>query len=301
MSFGRRQRTYLFNQTMKPRIKFLSIAFVATVCLLFKYELSNSNIEQPAAGNNGAPNTVPPNQTCAQCHSGAGAQQNAVPNVDFSFNDGTTDVPVASFKYELNKEYTVRYRPLTTSKAYGFQMSALTSTNANGGSFTLTDPNTTTLISTPTNYIAHHNASSFHNWSFKWTAPATNLGDITFYYVFNASDSNLAQTGDTIYVGNSVVQPASTTGIAHVTAINNLSVYPNPASDFVTVAFNTTATEKTQLNVFSTEGKWLKTLYEGTASNNFSTTANIADLPTGIYLLQIKTGNNLTCRKIVVQ
>lgn len=286
---------------MKPRIKFLSVAFIATVCLLLKYELGNSNSEMPAAGNNGAPNTVPPNQTCAQCHSGGGAQQNAVPNVDFTFNDGTTAIPVANFKYEPGKEYTVHYRPLTNSKAYGFQMSALTSTNANGGSFTLTDANTTTLISTPTNYVAHHNASSFHNWSFKWTAPATNAGNITFYYVFNASDSSLTQTGDTIYAGSSVVQPATATGINNLAAINNLSVYPNPVSDYLTVSFANAGSERIFVHVYNTGGQWLKTVFEGNANADFITTANIADLPAGIYLLQIKAGEQTAYCKIVVQ
>lgn len=291
---------HAYYNSMKSRNTFITVVFTAVVCLILKSGLVNSSIVQPAAGNDGAPNTIPPNQTCAQCHSGGGAQQNAVPNVAFSFSDGVNDVPVANFEYELNKQYTITYRPLTTSKRYGFQMSAITATNANGGNFALTDPTHTTLVATPTKYVSHHNASSFHNWTFSWTAPSTNVGDITFYYVFNASDSSDTETGDTIYVGHSVVHAAATTGIVE-NAFTHLAVYPNPATDVLNVSFQLAGSLTAEVNLFTANGQWIKNIALYKAGNLISQAVNVQDLPAGIYLLQIKSGQNSICKKVAVQ
>jgi surface antigen len=284
---------------MKLKTKFTVITFAAALLLILNTERTNSSIVQPAAGNNGAPNTIPANQTCAQCHSG-GAPKDANPMVDFTFNDGITSVHAADFAYELDKTYIISYVPLTTSKRYGFQMSALTSTNANGGTFSITDPTNTTKVSTPTTYVAHHNASSFHFWTFQWKAPATNVGDITFYYAFNASDSNDAQTGDTIYVGSATIQ-AATTGIKDADAVSHLSVYPNPVKGEMNVSFTATANQAVELNLYSLDGKLVKQLGAEKNVTLFNSTFNLADVSCGIYLLQIKAGNKLSCRKVVVE
>src|ERR1043165_3837083 len=131
---------------------FLVAGFIAALLVVTNYRQVNSSIVQPPEGNNGAPNTIPPGQTCGHCHSG-GAPQNATPNVDFTFNDGFTSVHIADFEYEPGKTYLISYIALTTSKRYGFQMSALKSGNTNGGTFALTDPTHTTIVSTPTTYV----------------------------------------------------------------------------------------------------------------------------------------------------
>ena len=284
---------------MKSKNGYLVVSFVAALFLVLTVKTGQSNRAQPAAGNDGAPNTLPPHQTCAQCHSGS-AQMNAVPNVDFTFNDGFTSVHIADFQYELGKTYLISYIPLTTSKRYGFQMSALTSTNANGGTFALTDPTHTTIISTPTTYVAHHNASSWNQWLFNWTAPLTDVGAITFYYVFNASDSSGDEHGDTIYVGSGTVH-AMSTGIQPLNGLKNLSVYPNPVSDVLNVSFDMDHPENAELALFSMDGKLVENLDRVSNVSSFNSSLPISGLAAGIYLLQIKAGERLTTRKIVVE
>src|SRR6185436_6952892 len=109
--------------------------------------------------------------------------------------------------------------------------------NTNGGTFSLIPANaaTTYLWTIPSGtYVSHHNASRFHNWSFNWTSPSSDVGDITFYYVFNASDSSNTQTGDTIYAGSSVIHPAPS-AVQKTEAVRNISVYPNPVSGMLNV------------------------------------------------------------------
>ncbi|MBC7412670.1 MAG: T9SS type A sorting domain-containing protein, partial [Bacteroidia bacterium] len=43
------------------------------------------------------------------------------------------------------------------------------------------------------------------SWSFDWTAPATNIGSVTFYGAFNGSNNNGSSTGDIIYTTTLVV------------------------------------------------------------------------------------------------
>ncbi|MEO0638086.1 MAG: choice-of-anchor V domain-containing protein, partial [Bacteroidota bacterium] len=51
-------------------------------------------------------------------------------------------------------------------------------------------------------YVGHRNASTNQTWNFTWKAPATNVGDITFYIVGNAANGNGSTSGDFIYESN---------------------------------------------------------------------------------------------------
>jgi hypothetical protein len=47
-----------------------------------------------------------------------------------------------------------------------------------------------------------------NSWSFKWTAPPTSTGKVTFYAAGNAANNDGAQTGDLIYTTSASINPA---------------------------------------------------------------------------------------------
>ena len=90
-------------------------------------------------------------------------------------------------------------------KRWGFQMTALNSNNARAGTFAISDDNTKIDIENSKQYIEQTSAGSAagtrnsNSWTFKWTAPSTDVGRITFYTAGNAADGTFTTAGDYIY------------------------------------------------------------------------------------------------------
>lgn len=74
-----------------------------------------------------------------------------------------------------------------------------------------------------------------------------------------------------------------------------LTLYPNPANEWLTVFTNTTQTA--QITLFNLQGQ---PMYTATTAGNSSTTINTRHLTPGMYLLQLQTENGVTCSKVQV-
>lgn len=88
-------------------------------------------------------------------------------------------------------------------------------------------------------------------------------------------------------------------GISSPSDANGFSVFPNPASDFISVKLQSRSGENIRIRLFSIEGKEITTLYEG--KGNGSEMEIKLRLPegiqAGIYLLKMQDG---TVKRIVV-
>jgi hypothetical protein len=74
------------------------------------------------------------------------------------------------------------------------------------------------------------------------------------------------------------------TGVANTIAADRLlKVYPNPASDYLTVETDNVSGKTLQLNVFDIAGRMLKNVQTTTAKTQIS----IADMPSGVYMLNV--------------
>ena len=87
-----------------------------------------------------------------------------------------------------------------------------------------------------------------------------------------------------------------------VSGKNLISVYPNPASGIVSISFTTTVTSKTKLELYDMSGKVVKNLYEGVLDKNGRQKIELQtnSLPSGIYIVSLQTGNNISQIKLVV-
>lgn len=133
------------------------------------------------------------------------------------------------------------------NKHFGFQMSARPETNLSGGQagdFTaganqivLCDDNTvkpakgTCPAASPVEFIEHDYPAgsqvSTTPYTFTWTPPATNIGDVVFYVAGNAVNGNLqADAGDHVYTNKYVLTVACTnTAPPVITSIDSASGY----------------------------------------------------------------------------
>lgn len=73
------------------------------------------------------------------------------------------------------------------------------------------------------------------------------------------------------------------------------ALYPNPASDKITVEFQNT--RGASIHVTDLKGRNIKSI----ALKKDKTELNVSDLPPGNYILQIKTNEVIGIKKIVVQ
>ncbi len=80
------------------------------------------------------------------------------------------------------------------------------------------------------------------------------------------------------------------------------TLVPNPASDEVRLGFELASNANAVVTVFSVEGRLFKQLnFNGLNAGGHSLRINIADLPAGIYLLQLQTGYELRTMKLLVR
>ncbi|WP_291128341.1 DUF7619 domain-containing protein [Flavobacterium sp. UBA7682] len=80
---------------------------------------------------------------------------------------------------------------------------------------------------------------------------------------------------------------------------NNIILYPNPASELVTVNLSNVAENLKEIVFYDIIGKKIKTI--SSLSDN-QTTIDLSDLSKGVYLVEINTENNFkTVKKLVIQ
>ncbi|MDB0063137.1 hypothetical protein N9F27_03470, partial [Crocinitomicaceae bacterium] len=128
--------------------------------------------------------------TCSQCHSGG----TGTTTISFSLVDGN-NVTVTS--YIPGNSYTAKWIVTAAQPIKGFQGVALTSTNAQAGTFT-TILSTQSTISTlgGRQYPEHQGSSGSGLFNFTWVAPAQGTGNVTFYSCGNGVNGNGGTPGD---------------------------------------------------------------------------------------------------------
>jgi hypothetical protein len=94
-------------------------------------------------------------------------------------------------------------------------------------------------------------------------------------------------------------------GISEPATINNNSgflIYPNPADDLITVAFETTSANKVDICVYDLQGKMVKNVNLGMRpKGRHDALLNCGNLTPGIYIVRLTIGNQQSSSKFIVQ
>ncbi len=166
--------------------------------VLLQSGINSSNYSSvPPTGYTGATGNY-----CTSCHS------------DFALNTAGGSVSIAGLPsggYIPNTAYPLQIsisHGSANRKKWGFSIKAVNSSGTSIGSFSSTNANAAVNGSE----LSHNNAvttvssSSYTYTNLKWTAPASAVGNVTFYYVGNAaSGAGDGSSGDYIYAGSSVL------------------------------------------------------------------------------------------------
>lgn len=92
-----------------------------------------------------------------------------------------------------------------------------------------------------------------------------------------------------------VIDTTASTGIANINFENDFSIYPNPTTDILNIISKDN--KNFTLNIYTTLGEKIFS----SANNIYNLQLNLNDYPTGIYFIQIQTGNSIVTKKIIKQ
>ncbi len=168
----------------------------------------------PDPRNTGAPGDT----TCAQatCHIGTAVNNNGN-RITLEFEGGS------NYRPGVRQRVTVLISE--PAALYGFQLSARLGSNTRNGQAGTFTPGTNQAVicedgsirrtscpaTAPLEFVEHSAPSSVGTFSFDWTPPATDVGEVRFYVAANAANGNgRADNGDKIYTTSVTLTPAAT-------------------------------------------------------------------------------------------
>lgn len=229
------------NRVRKAKILILFFFIVLGIVGL----ASNDRLLRPVESNAGGPpaavTAAPGEQACIACHDSNPATGT------FAIIAPTTYLPGQTY------QITVRHINQNSSrKRWGFELTALSGSGA-AGTFGNLSSFTQTLSQSNRNYIEHNVLGTFQNqtggaqWTFNWTAPATNVGTVTLYAAGNQANSDGTEFGDQIYTTTSTVDFGGATPTPTPASMVPISVDTSPTGRAFVVD-NTTYTSAQSFN-----------------------------------------------------
>ncbi|MEY2707508.1 MAG: hypothetical protein RIQ91_138, partial [Bacteroidota bacterium] len=157
---------------------------------------------------------------CTSCHSSyslvtSGNQWNRIRI--------TSNIPSTGYLPDSTYTITLTYAESGISK-FGFQLTALDTTNAAAGTFSTADSRTSTSstsVGGKTRYYIGQTTTGSAKvgtdstaWTFKWKAPSTNVGKVKLYTTVNAANNNGSDNGDYIYKKDFTLTPSTLLPVA---------------------------------------------------------------------------------------
>ena len=195
------------------RLLIVTIVLAAVAAFVVTNSILNPTVgafsSGPPPGYSRAPGEEP--EACAECHLSPG---------DPGSGQISITVPpmyVPGQTYPITVTHT---NSDPTRLRWGFQLTALDTSDEKAGELQNTSVLTQIITGGPggnRQYIEHSSSGTFINqtggasWTFNWTAPATDVGVVTFYAAGNHANNDGNTSGDYIYFTFNQSQPAAAT------------------------------------------------------------------------------------------
>lgn len=294
---------------MKKNYIIAGIAALAIGTLAFQHtgksdisrfvKFTHKNANGAPAGRTGAPGE--PSCATAICHNGAAL-------------DGTTENTLVLLSgasvvtdYLPGQSYNVTVAMASNPTKKGFQATALDGSNNMAGTFTGQTIGGTAINSSAGRQYANHTATSNEAaenslWIWTWTAPATDVGPVTFYVATNKTNNSSTAAGDAIYLSEHVIGSAA--GVAEESKEEtNFSAGYNSENHKLHIDFNSLSSGEMYLNLVDLNGRSAYTADLGKAiiGKNNTSVKLPSDLKNGIYIANIFVHNKPMSAKVMIQ
>src|SRR5258705_150305 len=235
----------------------------------------------PPAGYTGAPGEEP--EACAECHVPADAGTGHI-------SITAPQIYVPGQTYPITVTHT---NPDPSRIRWGFELTVLDTSDQTAGKLQTLDGLTQVLNNAgpggARQYIEHTAAGTFigqqntASWTFNWTAPATDIGVVTFYAAGNQANNDGNTSGDYIYKTFVSVAPFSATPDFDVGVAPSLRTVVPASSGQYTITITPSAGFTGIVNVGVTG------LASGASANFNPTSVNITDVSAKTSTLTITT------------
>lgn len=210
-------------------------------------------------------------QTCTNCHSSGSTDYSLVPTI-------STDIPGTG--YALGQTYSITVSTSSSgADAFGFELTAEKSDNSNAGVFDLTGATGSPKLIEGGSSVTN-NTDSFSQWTFNWTAPATDEGNITFYAAVLAGSGSGTNNDDTVLTSETV---DATLGIRDEEMLV-FDIYPNPSNQFVTIQLPV-GLSSSSVEIYDYSGRNIKSA----KINRFDNKLDLSDVSQGLYFIMLNS------------
>ena len=245
---------------------------------------------------------APGESNCTQCHTGdvqSGNTENALVVLDAGLNPVTTYIP--------GQSYTVTLTMTSDPAKKGFSSVALDATDNQAGSFTGSGiGGTQDFLGGVRHYVSHTssgNTSATTAWGWTWVAPATDVGDITFYVASNAANNDGSTFGDVIYLSNQTLTIDPSIGVADESVDLDLQVGYNSDDHKITLDFASLSSGDMHFNLVDMNGKsaYTSDLGDAQEGENSESIQLPAHLKNGSYIVHFFVDNKAYSSPIAIQ
>ena len=242
---------------------------------------------------------------CTDCHStyalGAGGGSVALTSTNMSawtYDPGVTYHMVATVSR-------------TGNSLFGICVEALTTANVNAGTLVITNTAKTSIKTKTVSGVSRRSVvhtlnagqgTNSYAFTFDWTAPASNIGDVSFFFTGVAANSNGNENGDYVYYGSQVVGYNVNNSISELTSVKEISVYPMPVQDHFTMNYELKNTGSVSINLYNIQGAIVsnlshKVMSPGNYSDNFYLPEQLS---AGTYILSVESESGITSKRILI-
>ncbi|MFT5824042.1 MAG: hypothetical protein ACI8ZM_005308 [Crocinitomix sp.] len=237
----------------------------------------------PPTGKTGAPGEG----NCTDCHSGSTMSGDGV--VFFTLSGGPSYMPGST--------YPVTVSTISGTKN-GFELTVLDGDGNFQGSFASGD-NSSIATGGGIDYVRHSASDGVLSWTFDWTAPDTDAGELTAYYCVNVSNDNGSTSGDEIFLGNESI-PLLGVGIEENELDEAYEIFYNSLAKELNLNYSLLKEAKVVLNIQDLSGKLIQYYDFGYQSaGDYSEKLTVTNVDSeGIYLLSLFINNQVFNRKV---
>ena len=257
-------------------------------------KISKFHILNPG-GKSGAFAGAPGDNNCTQCHTGNTQSGSSVNSVIFTAGVS----PVTS--YTPNSTYNVTLTMTPNPAKKGFQAVAMDGSGNVVGTVSTVALGGAQIMSGRATHQSSSNTNANSAWVWSWTAPATDVGVVTFY-VASMSANGSGTSGDVVYLSQHVF--GSLASIDEVKAEKyNFSAGYSSATNSVVMDFNSLVAGDMYFNLVDLNGRSVFTYEMGNAQvgKNNQKIVLPNDLKNGMYIVNMFVNNNAMSQKIMIQ
>jgi len=121
------------------------------------------------------------------------------------------------------------------------------------------------------------------------------------YIGFNTSDTTAMAANIRTYLNSLNTGTNTTVGFSsNIAKIEGLTVYPNPASNDVSVSFTLKQNSDVKVSVYDLNGRLVKSIETVQVNGTYKKTISLSDISSGTYLFKVSTNNQAFSQKITI-